>query len=549
MKLAIFFLFLLSACGGGGGSISSNEPNASLTSNNSSASSSSTPSRISFIVENLDLSDADTLVRFGSTDGTTPVGNSLKITERFISQSDSISPINRNSEEVNSPIKIQSNSVIYINDNWIWPIKNDITSTSVIRKQVGSEVLTIPLTYKILQGNLPSSCDLNQFEVDVSEAWEIKNNWYLLKLSYPSSIDESCKNVRHSDFKYHVVDDSGNIFDISNFFTQFEGIIPANDGIWNSTDDPILLGYDMIPKVMEVNEDGSLIFTDLTIAPTYGQTSPFLDGSFLYDGTYVLECSNSRGGLDLDIKISKKGENGYTLIRNPNGEGVSWQCIKFIDKDGDFIFLDQNLIWSITKETGEFINKWGEAGEYSFPNNDHTPNQRGVEARNCLLGGTNLASCSYFYANRQVIGRFQDYIALNQTSIVYNLETAEFFTICTGKKKYPTTDDNIVSDSTHVTYFRSGRYLLCSRAQHIFTRYDFQTDSIVSFDTDSINLEVLKDDFIFGTNTVIFKAIDTTTEDLKLGVFNFNDNSYEDLGTIETSQGRKAFTVLPIKGS
>ena len=188
MKLAIFFLFLLSACGGGGGSISSNEPNASLTSNNSSASSSSTPLRISFIVENLDLSDADTLVRFGSTDGTTPVGNSLKINEQFISQSDNISPINRNSEEVNFPIKIQSNSVIYINDNRIWPIKNDITSTSVIRKQVGSDVLTIPLTYKILQGNLPSSCDLNQFEVDVSEAWEIKNNWYLLKLSYPLSL-------------------------------------------------------------------------------------------------------------------------------------------------------------------------------------------------------------------------------------------------------------------------------------------------------------------------------------------------------------------------
>ena len=63
MKLAFLVLLLLSACGGGGSS-SSNEPNASSTSNNSSASSSSTPSRISFVVENLDLSDADTLVRF-----------------------------------------------------------------------------------------------------------------------------------------------------------------------------------------------------------------------------------------------------------------------------------------------------------------------------------------------------------------------------------------------------------------------------------------------------------------------------------------------------
>ena len=549
MKLAIFFLLLLSACGGGGGSSSSNEPNVSLSSNNSSASSSSTPSRITFIVENLDLSDADTLVRFGSTDGTTSVGNSLKISEQFISQSNNISSKNSNSEDINPLLKIQSNSVIYSNDNAIWPIKNDITSTSVIRKQVGSEVLTIPLIYKILQGNLPSSCDLNQFEVDVSEAWEIKNNWYLLKLSYPSSVDENCENVRHSDFKYHVVDDSGNIFDISNFFTQFEGIIPANDGIWNSTDDPILLGYDMIPKVMEVNEDGSLTFTDLTIAPTYGQTSPYLDGSFLYDGTYVLECSNSRGGLDLDIKISKKGENGYTLIRNPYGEGNSWLCIKFIDDDGDFIFLNQSSIWTLDKETGEFINKWGEPSESSFTNNDLAPNQIGTEARNCLLGGTNLAGCSNFYANRQVIGRFQDYIALNSNSFVYNLETAEWFTICTGKKKYPSQDDNIVNDSTHTTFFRSGRYLYCSRAQHIFTRYDFQTDTIVSFDTDSINLEVLEENFIFGTDSVVFKAIDTTTEDLKLGVFNFNDNLYEDLGTLETSEGRKAYTVLPIQGS
>ena len=553
MKLAIFFLLLLSACGGGGGSSSSNEPNASQTSNNSSASSSSTPSRISFIVENLDLSDADTLVRFGSTDGTTPVGNSLKISEQFISQSNNISSKNSNSEDINPLLKIQSNSVIYSNDNAIWPIKNDITSTSVIRKQVGSEVLTIPLIYKILQGNLPSDCDLNQFEVDVSEAWEIKNNWYLLKLSYPSSVDENCENVRHSEFKYHVIDNSGNIFDISDFFTQFEGIIPANDGIWNSTNDPILLGYSMIPKVMEVNDDGSLTFTDLTIAPTYGQTSPYLDGSFLYDGTYVLECSNSRGGLDLDIKISKKGETGYTLVRNPRGAGNSWQCIKFIDKDGDFFFMDQLSMWSINKETGDFFNKWGRPDNNQYNNNkfqdyDFSPNTIDFNQLNCD-GDFGIAGCATFYANRQVIGRVDDFVILNSNSFVYNLDTAEFFTICTGKKKYPSLSNPIVNDATHVTSFRSGRYLYCSRAQHIFTRYDFQTDSIVSFDADSIGLEVLENNFIFGNNSVVFKAIDTTTEDVKLGVFNFNDNSYEDLGTIETSEGRKAYTVLPIQGS
>ncbi len=548
MKLAISFLLLLTACGGGGGSSSSNEPNVSLTSNNSSASSSSTPSRITFIVENLDLSDADTLVRFGSTDGTTPVGNSLKISEQFISQSNNISSKNSNSEDKNPLLKIQSNSVIYGHDNAIWPIKNDITSTSVIRKQVGSEVLTIPLIYKILQGNLPSSCDLNQFEVDVSEAWEIKNNWYLLKLSYPSSVDENCENVRHSEFKYHVVDNSGNIFDISDFFTQFEGIIPANDGIWNSTNDPILLGYSMIPKVMEVNDDGSLTFTDLTIAPTYGETSPYLDGSFLYDGTYVLECSNSRGGLDLDIKISKKGETGYTLVRNPRGAGNSWQCIKFIDKDGDFFFIDQTSMWSISKETGDFFNKWGKADNNRFQDYDFSPNTIDFNQLNCD-GDVGNAGCATFYANRQVIGRVDDFVILNSNSFVYNLDTAEFFTICTGKKKYPSLSNPIVNDATHVTSFRSGRYLYCSRAQHIFTRYDFQTDSIVSFDTDSIGLEVLENNFIFGNNSVVFKAIDTSTEDVKLGVFNFNDNSYEDLGTIETAEGRKAYTVLPIKGS
>ena len=74
--------------------------------------------------------------------------------EQFISQSNNISSKNSNSEDKNPLLKIQSNSVIYGHDNAIWPIKNDITSTSVIRKQVGSEVLTIPLIYKILQGQI-----------------------------------------------------------------------------------------------------------------------------------------------------------------------------------------------------------------------------------------------------------------------------------------------------------------------------------------------------------------------------------------------------------
>lgn len=472
---------LITGCGGGGESDSEKPTPSTPLSNEPTPSTPPSNEIVSFKLSNINISDADALVDTQSSN----TGKSIQ------KSAYSLAGTKKSSGSESSKASTDSLS----------------TETQMM---IDGVLTKIPFEFEVIG---TTDCTAEAASLSVSDIFNLGANRTLLSISHPVKQFEDC-TFEYGPYASYIVNKFGDVYPTEEIFSNTAKIIPANHPAWNTSDNPIIISQDNVAIEVIIDEGAGEPITLREI--TYGDTGNKYIGNMLFDGKHSATAATL--GNDLGVRLIDVDSDGFKIIRQPEGWGNYYGM--FIDHEGDFNWTFVGALYTINKETGELYQKWG----------GHTPATYGNRGRYKTFVMDDRCTVSDYTTTVGVLAA--------DGAVWDEYDQGNTFTIYEASREVGNHGGN--PDLSII----EGKYGYCvNGGKYSFVRYNFDTDEMVEFNTDTHGYEVVS--YEFGTDKVLIEVIDSSTDDKHFIEYDFHTKAFTDHGVIEEG-GRLVVKITPL---